>query len=147
MEGQLDGQVDGHVDGAQGWVGHESEVPEERWGPPGPGAVAWRTLLSGDRTPSSGLTLGIAEIAPGAPDVGHLHRHDQVEAYLVLDGEGALDLSGVTHHVAAGSVVFVPSRAWHTVRNTGPGVLRLAYVFAADSFDEVVYEFADERGT
>lgn len=125
----------------RGWVGHESDVPVERWGAPGPGEVVWRTLLSGDRTPSSGLTLGVTEIAPGAPGLGHLHRHEQVEAYLVLDGSGELDLDGATHPVRPGSVVFVPSNSWHTVRNTGTDVLRLAYVFAADSFDEVVYEF------
>ena len=45
--------------------------------------------------------------------------------------------------VATGSTVFVPGGVWHSARNTGDDVLRILYVFAADSFDDVVYEYLD----
>ncbi|MCB8978163.1 MAG: hypothetical protein H6657_12140 [Ardenticatenaceae bacterium] len=39
-----------------------------------------------------------------------------------------------------GSLVFIPGDAPHGLRNTGSEVLRLLYVFAVDSLDEVVYK-------
>lgn len=120
-----------------------SAVPLESWGPAGPGAVSWRTVVSGDRTPSTGLTVGVAEIEPGAPDRLHLHRHDHDEVYHVVAGEGAVIVGDREHPVVVGSTVFIPGGAWHSARNTGDATLRLLYVFAADSFDDVSYEYPD----
>lgn len=59
----------------------------EEWSDPVRGNVGFRTLISGDVTPSSALTAGLAELAPG----GWLgeHRHDPAEVYFVTEGEGA----------------------------------------------------------
>jgi quercetin dioxygenase-like cupin family protein len=46
------------------------------------------------------------------------------------------------HGLRPGSAVFIPGGAEHGVRNTGAGILRLLYAFAADSFAEVEYEFS-----
>ncbi len=117
--------------------------PVESWGVTGPGAVAWRTVVSGDRTPSTGLTVGVAEVEPGAPDRVHVHRHDQDEVYHVVAGEGAVVVGDDEYVVGPGSTVFIPGGTWHSARNTGTEVLRLFYVFAADSFADVVYEYRD----
>ena len=45
--------------------------------------------------------------------------------------------------VRAGSAVFVPGGAVHSCENTGASELRLAYVLAADSFEDVEYVFED----
>jgi hypothetical protein len=92
-------------------VVHESDSPLEGWDDPVRGTVTWRTLLSGDRTPTKGLTVGVAEI------------------------------EGVDHPIRAGTTVFVPGNTLHGARNTGPEVLRVLYVFATDSFSDVVYDF------
>ena len=122
-------------------VVHEQDCPLERWDDPGRGGVTWRTLLSGDRTPTRDLTMGVAEIPPGESSDPGEHRHAQVEVYYILSGEGSVVIDGVSHPVRAGSAVYVPGDARHGVANTGVEVLRLLYVFAVDAFDQVEYRF------
>jgi hypothetical protein len=120
-----------------------SEVPVERWPSSGPGAVSWQTVLGGASTQARSLTAGVAEVEPGAPDRTFMHRHDPDELYYVLGGTGSVVVGDEEFQVATGSTVFVPGGAWHSARNTGDDVLRILYVFAVDSFDEVVYEYRD----
>lgn len=103
------------------------------------GGVRWKTLVSGDRTSTDTLTLGTATLTPG--EVLHDHRHEQVELYLVLEGTGEVTIDGGARAVGPGVAVFLPGGARHGIRNTGATELRLAYVFAADSFTDVEYDF------
>ena len=128
----------------QPYVVHESEPPLEAWDDPVRGRVVWRTMLSGDRTPTSGMTLGVAEIEPGRSDERHPHRHSHAEVYYILNGEGVVLIDGVEHAVRPGTAVFIPGNAWHTASNTSAETMRLLYVFAADSFEDVRYEFPEE---
>jgi quercetin dioxygenase-like cupin family protein len=122
------------VDGATlEWEAWPAELREER------GGVLWKTLLSGDRTPTNALTLGMATFAPG--DVLPEHRHEEVELYLVLEGRGEVTIDGRIREVGPGFAVFVPGGTRHGIRNTGTTELRLAYVFATDSFADVEYDF------
>lgn len=123
------------------FVVHESDCEVEDWSDSGRRGVSWRTLISADRTPTDSLTVGIAEIQPGAPDELHLHRHEPAEAYYILSGTGVVSIDGEVHHIRAGSTIFVPSNAVHAVGNTGTEVVRLLYVFGVDSFDDVKYIF------
>jgi mannose-6-phosphate isomerase-like protein (cupin superfamily) len=125
------------------FVVHESECDVEDWSASGRDGVSWRTLLSADRTPTDSLTMGIAEIAPGSPDEFHLHHHEPAEAYFILSGTGAMSIDGEVQNVRTGSAIFVPSNSVHAIANTGDEVLRLLYVFAVDSFDDVTYVFPD----
>jgi mannose-6-phosphate isomerase-like protein (cupin superfamily) len=99
--------------------------------------VRWKTLISAGRTPSQSLTLGVAVIAPG--ETPRAHRHEQVEAYLVLEGTGIVTIDGSPHPVRPGAAVFIASNAMHTVQSTGQTSLRLAYVLAADALEDVEY--------
>lgn len=121
---------------------HETDCEVESWNAETRTRVRWRTLLSADRTPTNALTMGVAELPPGEWTRIHTHRHRQVEAYYVLSGEGVVSISGVEHRVRAGSAVFLPGDADHGALNTGTELLRLLYVFAADSFDQVEYRFS-----
>ena len=103
------------------------------------GLVYWKTLVSGDLTHSEALTMGIAMVPPN--EALREHRHRQAEIYLVLEGTGSVTIGGEARPVAAGSAVFVPGNAPHSCENTGTSDLRIAYVFAADSFEEVEYVF------
>jgi mannose-6-phosphate isomerase-like protein (cupin superfamily) len=87
------------------------------------------------------MTLGVVEIAPGNPDLSYPHRHAQPEVYYVLSGIGVVTVDGNQHPVRPGTTLFIPGDSEHGVRNTGTEVLRLLYVFAVDSFDEVQYVF------
>jgi mannose-6-phosphate isomerase-like protein (cupin superfamily) len=131
------------MDGVRGFVVHEAACPHEGWDDALRGKVVWRTLLSGDRTPTSQLTLGVTEVGPGQPSPFHPHRHAQSEIYYVLSGEGIVNIAGEEHALRAGTSVFIPGGEWHGARNTGREPLRLLYVFAADSFGDVKYEFRE----
>jgi hypothetical protein len=54
---------------------HEEECELEGWEDPASGGVRWRTLLSGDRTPTDSLTVGVAELEPGEARHFRAHRH------------------------------------------------------------------------
>ena len=88
----------------------------------------------------------MAEVLEQAGGEARRHRHAQDEAYYVLSGHGVLDIDGVEHPLAPGSTAFIPGHAWHAARGLGPEPLRLLYVFPADSFAEVIYEFPDPAG-
>jgi quercetin dioxygenase-like cupin family protein len=115
------------------WEGMEDEEASDR--------VLFKTLISGGLTRSEALTAGVAKIPPGA--ALFRHRHRQAEIYLVLAGEGSVRVGDGVRSVRAGSAVFVPGGAVHSCANTGASELRLAYVLAADSFEEVEYVFED----
>jgi mannose-6-phosphate isomerase-like protein (cupin superfamily) len=128
--------------GAEPVVVTGSERTWETWPPEQlaeRGTVWWKTLVSAELTPSNALTLGVARVPPGQEL--RLHRHEQPEVYLILEGAGVV--SGADSHraVSAGDAVFLPGDALHAIRSSGPGELRLAYVIAADSFAEVTYRF------
>jgi mannose-6-phosphate isomerase-like protein (cupin superfamily) len=120
----------------------ESERTWETWPPEQlaqRGAVWWKTFISADLTPSNALTLGVARVPSG--EQLHLHRHEQPEVYLILEGSGVVAGASSSREVSAGDGVFLPGDAPHSIRSSGPGELRLAYVLAADSFTEVSYRF------
>ncbi len=123
------------------FVVDERRRPIESWDDPARGVVTWRTLLSGDRTPTDGLTMGVAELRATDVDSPRLHRHAQAEAYYILSGHGVLRIDDVDHPLAPGVTAFIPGGRLHGAWATGPETLRILYVFAADSFDEIHYEF------
>ena len=105
------------------------------------GEAEWKTLISAGLTPSSGLTMGVARLPRGGSL--HTHRHEQHEAYLVLDGTAVVTIDGMARPVEPGVAVFVPGNALHSVEATGDSGVRFAYVLAADSFEDVEYVFGE----
>lgn len=119
------------------------DIEPEVWDDPIRGDVSFRVLFSADRTSTSSLYTGLAEL-PADGWLGR-HRHTQAEVYQVVEGRGIVVLENAEYQVAAGSAAFIPGNAEHGIRNTGDGPLRLVYTFATDSIDDVVYRFsADE---
>ena len=110
----------------------EEDIPQK-------GLVYWKTLISKGVTRSENLTLGVASLPPGG--ALHEHRHTQDEVYLVLEGSGLVRVGDEELTVGAGSAVFIPGDALHSCENTGTSDLRVAYVFPADSFEDVEYVF------
>ena len=121
----------------------EAQCELEGWEDPAPGLVTWRTLFSGDRTPTGTLVQGVAEVRAGSDTRPGLHRHAHAETYYILSGRGVIDLAGEERPLAPGDAVFIPGNTWHAAWSEGEAPLRILYTFAANSFDEVVYEFAD----
>ena len=125
------------------FVVHEEECEFEGWDDPQRGRVQWRTLISSDRTPTEAMTLGIVEVGPGRPELSYPHRHAAAEVYYILSGSGVVITDGTEHSVRPGTTLFIPGNSEHAVRNTGAEVLRILYVFAVDSFEEIRYVFPD----
>lgn len=123
-------------------VVHQDDCPVEGWDAPGRGGLRWWTLLSADRTPSSGLTVGVAELDADPAAAPILHRHAQPEVYHILSGEGTVFIDGRAYAVRAGSTVYIPGDAEHAAINTGAEPLRLFYVFATDAIGDVHYRFS-----
>lgn len=119
---------------------HEADVTRDAWADPVKGFLGFRTLFSGGTTTTQTLTAGIADLNPNGW-LG-LHRHTAAEIYYVVEGKGIVTLDGVDHPVFAGSAVYIPGDAEHGVRNIGQTALRFFYVFAVDSFDDVIYRFS-----
>ena len=105
-------------------------VDEQTCSTDGWGTLHWKTLISGDRTPTCQITQGVAELLPAPCDpppgvvAGPLmvHHHAHAETYYVLAGEGVLWIAGAEFRL-------------------GEEPLRILYTFAADSFGDVRYEF------
>lgn len=125
------------------YVIHEGKCEIESWEDATRGEIQWRTLLSADRTPTTSMTLGVAEIKPGGRASLREHRHAQPEIYYILSGSGVVTIDRREHFVRTGTAVFIPGHAEHAVRNTGTKPLHFVYVFPIHSFDEVEYEFTD----
>jgi len=120
---------------------HENDCELETWDDEEKGFVTWRTLVSGDRTPTEGLTCGVAELPVGRTTIFRMHRHAPPEIYYVLEGFGALKINNQEYAVKKGSTIYIPSNDTHCLINCGDVPLRLFYVFAADSFSDIEYEF------
>jgi quercetin dioxygenase-like cupin family protein len=118
---------------AREWEAWPADQVHER------GQAEWKTLISAGLTRSEGLTLGVGRLPPGG--ALHAHRHEQHEAYLVLDGTGVVTIDATAQPVGPGVAVFIPGNAVHSVETTGESDLRMAYVLAADSFEDVEYVF------
>src|SRR5215212_7293908 len=114
------------------WPDHE--VPKK-------GQIYWKTLVSADITHSGALTMGIAKGPPG--EALREHRHLQAEIYLILQGRGVVRIDGKPQPVTAGSAVFIPGNAVHSCENTGATDLQFAYVFPANSFEEIEHIFEE----
>ena len=118
-----------------------SDCETESWRDEVTGHVDWWTLFSADRTPTCGLTVGIAEVPVGAPRPPRGHTHEQLEVYYFLSGSGEVVLNGESTAVTAGDAVFIPGNMEHMSVNTGTEPLRLLYFFPADSFSDIEYKF------
>ncbi len=114
----------------------------ESWDNPqaeAPSGVRWKPLISGERTPTSELVMGIAEIAPGGKLAGHRHAH--AETYYITSGSGRISLDGVESEIAAGAAIFIPANAHHETVCTSDVPLAFIYTFPCDRFEEVVYRY------
>ena len=116
------------------------ETPLEGAGDVQSGNLTWRTLISGDRTPSDQITLGVADFPPHG--TLNVHRHEPAEFYFGLAGEGTVLVNGVSFRIAQGIAVFIPGNTDHGVV-AGDRGLSIVYGFARRAFDGVIYDFLD----
>lgn len=116
-----------------------NDRPEEMWQDPARGSIRWKTLISGDATPSDTLVCGIAIMAKG--DHFAQHRHAEPELYFGLEGEVDVMVNGHLHRLKPGVALFIPGDALHGVPQAEQPV-RWLYTFAKDAFPDIAYHFA-----
>ena len=114
----------------------------DRWDDPSRGNITWQTVFSSELTPTSGMTLGIAELPADGTVSNQRHRHAAAEFYFVLSGQGVLEIEGQQTAIHQGVAVFIPGNAEHALFATGDQPLRLLYGFATDTFDDVEYVYS-----
>jgi quercetin dioxygenase-like cupin family protein len=81
------------------------------------------------------LVLGTETIPPGGQIARHKHL-GQDEIVLIQTGSAHVWLGSEERDVHAGSVVFIPSETWISLRNTGDENISLVFVFSAPGFEE-----------
>lgn len=121
---------------------NQSTLPWETWPDPALAARSpgrWKLLITGERTGTTGLVTGIAELAPGEQFVPH--RHESEETYYVVSGCGEVDINDQTVPIGPGCAIHIPSNATHALRCTGSDPLFLVFSFPRDRFDEIIYHF------
>lgn len=88
--------------------------------------LPWREFL---RVPS--LSMGIYRLAAGAVDKQSPHKQDEI--YYVVSGRATLTVDGVSHAVAAGSVLFVAAHAVHRFHDIREDMTALVFFAPAES--------------
>ena len=102
--------------------------------------IRWKTLVSADKTPSQGLSMGILEVPRGA--MLGLHRHAPQETYYVIAGAGSLLTAQGELPLRTGDVVYLPNNEPHGVRNTDSELLKLVWTFPTHTWAEFDYHDA-----
>jgi quercetin dioxygenase-like cupin family protein len=122
----------------ESFVARVETVNAESWSD-ARGRLSFQTLVSGDLTPSNGLVAGVSTIEPEGVLATHSHR--QPEIYFALEGAAIVTIDGVERTVSDGAAVFIPGDALHSIQNPFDKAFKFFYVFPADRFDEIHYNF------
>jgi mannose-6-phosphate isomerase-like protein (cupin superfamily) len=99
----------------------------------GVGAIRIRRFFP-DLT-TTGVSMDIWELAPGTTEGRHTHAStdpvdDYEEIYVILAGQGVLELEGEDVPLEPGDAVLVPVDVDHGLRVTGDVPLRILLIFA-----------------
>lgn len=57
------------------------------------------------------------------------HNQEQEEIYFILEGEGEMCLGDERAAIRAGEAVYIPSRVFHQLTNTGSTPMRMIYCY------------------
>lgn len=80
------------------------------------------------------LAITWVEVVPGSRQRPHHHEPEQV--YVIVQGQGIMEIDGEKQSVTTGDLIYIPSNATHGITNHGDELL--VYVSAATpAFDLV----------
>jgi len=105
------------------FVTHKDSVPVRR-----PAGLSTRILLQLGDTADTRFSVTWVEVEPGSSQ--RPHRHDAQQVYVIVHGEGEMQVEDETADVREGSLALVPPGARHALKNTG--AQPLTYVSAAN---------------
>ena len=74
-------------------------------------------------------------------------HNQRSETWIFLDGQGIVTIDDVDHQVGAGSIIKIPAKAKHRVKNTGVNNLQFIEVQAGTYFGEDdIVRYSDDYG-
>jgi mannose-6-phosphate isomerase-like protein (cupin superfamily) len=83
-------------------------------------------------------SLAEATLDPGASTVRHYHARSE-EIYLIVEGDGELEVDGETRRVGPGDAVLLPPGAWHELTAGERGVRLLCCCVPPYSDDDTFF--------
>ena len=86
----------------------------------------YQRVLSG-QPQTRGMRSGCVSLGSGF-EVGEHSTKDREEVLVILSGKGRVFFSGCAVEVAKNTVVYIPPRTRHNVKNTGKKKLRYLYI-------------------
>ena len=78
-----------------------------------------RSILDRANAPVENQSLAEATLPAGVGTERHYHRLSE-EFYLILEGEGEMEVDGERRPVGPGDAVLIPAGAWHEIRAKAP---------------------------
>jgi mannose-6-phosphate isomerase-like protein (cupin superfamily) len=84
-------------------------------------------LLDRRSDADTNLAVTWVDVVPGGRQI--LHHHVPEQVYVIIQGEGKMQVGANTRKVSAGDLIFIPSDEPHGIVNTGDSTL--CYVSAA----------------
>ena len=94
-----------------------------------------RVLLDARLGGARNQSLAEATLEPGQETQRHYHAETE-EIYVVLAGEGDMEVDGDRARVAPGDAILIPPGAWHQLRADESGELRVLCCCAPPYRDE-----------
>lgn len=82
-----------------------------------------RVLLDAGAGGTANQSLAEALLEPGQATERHYHARSE-EIYVLLEGEGEMEVEGDRARVGPGDAILIPAGARHQIRADGPGQLR-----------------------
>jgi quercetin dioxygenase-like cupin family protein len=121
---------------------NEEQYPWEsdEWDDGTPTGLRVRTLVSGARIGSNGISMGTCELPPGAELAPH--HHEPPEVYYVTAGAAEVFYDGAWRPLSRGDVIFLPANVVHGARNLGDSTCSIVWMFPVDAYEDIEY-FAD----
>jgi mannose-6-phosphate isomerase-like protein (cupin superfamily) len=97
-----------------------------------------RVLLDAASGGAANQSLAEAWLEPGQATERHYHARTE-EIYVVLDGDGEMEVDGDRRRVGPGDAILIPPGAWHQVRAEGAAPLRFLCCCAPPYSDDDTY--------
>ena len=94
-----------------------------------------RVLLDARAGGAFKQSLAEATLAPGQTTRRHYHGVTE-EIYVILDGDGEMEVDGERASVRPGDAILIPPRAWHQIQAGTGGELRFLCCCAPSYRDE-----------
>lgn len=96
-------------------------------------------ILENINTPADpDLSIARARVKPGVTTVNHLLK-GIIERYLIIEGEGIVEIGGKTSSVGPGDLVLIPESTPQKITNTGQSDL-IFYCICTPGFTPECYE-------